>query len=234
MKKTVITFADDAGSYKKGVERMRESIRKHSPMTGITSYHDYDYIGSPSHKGEGSVPYAFKAYTMRKAMREIGGVLLWCDSCIYATQSLAPVFDHIKKHGYLFFDNAGFTLGEYTSDACLNKFGITREESFDYKILMACCYGVDITNKIGLEVMLRYIHAAGDGVSYQGDWFNDNGQVSSDSRCKGHRHDQSAMSCIVKQMGLDITNAQETFFAYKSHIGVLPIADSVCLWSEGI
>lgn len=234
MRKTLVTFADDAGNYKKGVERMKESVHRNSPMTGTASYHDYEYIGSPPHKGIGSVPYAFKAYTMRKAMREIGGVLLWCDSCIYATQPLAPVFDHIKKHGYLFFDNIGYSIGDYTSDACLEKQGMSREEAFDSRMLMACCYGVDITNKIGLEVMLRYIHAAGDGVSYQGDWFNDKGQVSSDPRCKGTRHDQSVLSIIVKQMGLDVTNAQKTWFAYESHKETLPIADSVCLWSGGL
>lgn len=234
MKKTVVTFADDAGNYKKGVERMKESIRQHSPMTGIVSYHDYEHIGSPPHKGEGSVPYAFKAYAMRKAMREVGGVLLWLDSCIYATQPLAPVFDHIKRHGYIFFNNIGYSIGDYTSDACLEKQGMSREKSFNAPMIMACAYGIDVANKIGLEFMLRYIHAAVDGVSYQGDWFNDKGQVSSNPNCKGHRHDQSVASIIIQQMGLDVTNAQKTWFAYESHKETLPIADSVCLWSGGL
>ena len=53
-------------------------------------------------------------------------------------------------------------------------------------------------------------------------------------RVKGHRHDQSVASIIIKQMNLKITNAQETFFAYTSHKGIVKIADTVCLWSEGI
>jgi hypothetical protein len=35
-------------------------------------------------------------------------------------------------------------------------------------------------------------------------------------------------------MGLTLTNAQNTHFAYASHKGIVPISESVCLWSEGI
>ena len=29
-------------------------------------------------------------------------LLLWCDSPVYATKSIQPVFDHIREWGYLF------------------------------------------------------------------------------------------------------------------------------------
>ena len=80
----------------------------------------------------------------------------------------------------------------------------------------------------------KYIGAAADGVSYPGDWSNENLQVSNDMRCKGHRHDQSVASILIKQAGLTVTNAQDTYFAYAEHKGKVKIADSVCLWSEGI
>jgi hypothetical protein len=53
-------------------------------------------------------------------------------------------------------------------------------------------------------------------------------------RVSGHRHDQSVASIIIKQLGMEITNSQDTFFAYVEHKGKLKISDSVCLWSQGI
>ena len=134
----------------------------------------------------------------------------------------------------MLFDNIGFSIGDYTSDACLNQFGMTREEAFDSKMIMACVMGFDVQNPVAAEFLNRYISAALDGVSYHGDWHNNNLQVSRDMRVKGHRHDQSVASIIAKQMGMTITNAQSTYFAYAAHKGIVPISDQVCLWSEGI
>ncbi len=134
----------------------------------------------------------------------------------------------------LFFDNIGFSIGDYTSDVCLRQFNMSREEAFDSKMIMACVMGFDLENPSTKEFLDKYIAAATDGHSYPGSWTNENLQVSNDMRCKGHRHDQSVASILIKQMGLSITRAQDTFFAYASHKGLVPIADSVGLWSEGI
>jgi hypothetical protein len=248
--RTIVSFADGAAHYAKALMRLELSLKQvgfggaHERFKGIN---DYAHINSPFHKGPGAVPYAFKALSIKKAMEEVEqyctpsandgpdeNLLLWCDSVIYATKSLNPVFEHIKKHGYLFFDNIGFSIGDYTSDACLHKFGMSRDEAFNSKMIMACCMGFDLNNTEALVFLNKYITAAGDGVSYPGDWHNNNLQVSNDMRVKGHRHDQSVASILIKQLNLTITNAQQTFFAYASHKGIVPIADSVCLWSEGI
>jgi hypothetical protein len=71
-------------------------------------------------------------------------------------------------------------------------------------------------------------------VSYHGDWTNERGQVSLDKRVLGSRHDQSIASIIVKQMEFDITTGHETYFAYVDHKKVLPVRDTVCLWSGGL
>lgn len=162
------------------------------------------------------------------------GLLLWCDSVVYATKSIDVIFDHIKENGYLFFDNLGFTIGDYTSDACLDNFSMTREEAFNSKMIMACVMGFNLENEQTLSFLNKYIAASTDGISYIGDWNNDNLQVSNDMRCRGHRHDQSVASILIKQMNLTITNAQQSFFAYCSHKGIVAISENVCLWSAGI
>ncbi|MEO7045098.1 MAG: hypothetical protein ABI091_07290 [Ferruginibacter sp.] len=235
MSNVVVSFADGSANYAKALMRLELSLKQVEFDGRFKGINDYGHIGSPFHKGHPeSVPYAFKAYSIKKAIEEGGRYFLWCDSPVYATKSIQPIFDHIKEHGYLFFDNVGFSIGDYTSDNCINKFGMTRQEAFDSKMLMACVMGFDIENIKAKEFLDKYINAASDGISYIGDWSNENLQVSNDMRVKGHRHDQSVASILVKQMGLDVTIGQQTYFAYAAHKGLIPIADSVCLWSEGI
>ena len=237
-KKMVVSFADGVGHYAKALMRLELSLKKvgyGGEFEIFKGINDYSHIESPFHKGSpDAVPYAFKAHSINKAIQEGARYILWCDSVIYATKSIEPVFNHIKEHGYLLFDNLGFSIGDYTSDACLNKFGMTRDEAFNSKMIMACVMGFDIEHPTAKEFLNKYINAASDGVSYQGDWTNENLQVSNDIRVSGHRHDQSVASVLAKQLGMTITNAQQTYFAYVEHKGKVPIADTVCLWSGGI
>jgi hypothetical protein len=238
-KKFVVSFADGVGNYAKQLMRLEQSLRsvgfggEHEIFKGIN---DYAHIGSPLHKNApGAVPYAFKAYAIKKAMDEGARFILWVDSPIYATKSIAGVWAYIQRNGYMFFDNLGYSIGDYTSDSCLAKHGMSREEAFASPMIMACVMGFDVNNPEAKAFLKRYIEAAADGISYPGDWSNNLLQVSNDMRCKGHRHDQSVASIIIKQMGLSVLNAQQTFFAYEEHKGRVPINfESVCLWSGGI
>jgi len=235
--KVVVSFADGVGNYAKAMMRLEQSMRAVHFDGTAKMINDYEHIGSPLHKAPASfnpVPYAFKPCSIRKAFEEGADLVLWCDSVVYATKSINPIFDHIDRHGYLLFDNIGFTIGDYTSDACLLKHGMCRNEAFTKPMVMACVMGFKRGNPESEAFLKYYIDAAFDGVSYLGDWTNQDLQVSNDMRVKGHRHDQSVASIIASQLGMDLTRAQDTYFAYTSHKGIVPIADSVCLWSEGI
>ena len=234
-KEYVVSFADGAGHYAKAIMRLELSLKSvfwTNESHIFKGINDYAHIGSPQHKNQpDSVPYAFKAYSIKKAIEEGARYILWCDSVVYATKDITTVFNHIKEHGYLLFNNIGYSIGDYTSDACLRKYGMSRNDSFNHPMIMACVMGFDVQNPIAKEFLTKYIEAASDGVSYQGIWSNDNLEVSSDMRCRGHRHDQSVASILAYQLGMTITNAQDTFFAYNEHKGKLKIADTVCLWS---
>ena len=235
MKKTVVSFADGAGNYAKALMRLEHSLKAVGFNGDFKGYNDYAHIESKQHKtAPDAVPYQFKAMAIDKAIKEGATMLLWCDSVVYATKSIDPIFEQIKNDGYIFFDNIGYSIGDYTSDACLHKFRMGRAEAFETKMIMACVMGFDLSHPKAIEFLNRYIEASKDDVSYPGAWSNNNLEVSNDMRVKGHRHDQSVASIIIKQMNLKITNAQERFFAYTSHKGIVKIADTVCLWSEGI
>lgn len=234
----IVSFADGVGNYAKAMMRLELSLKQvgfGDEFHRFKGINDYSHIGSPFHKGSpDAVPYAFKAYSIKKAIEEGARYVIWMDSVVYATKPIWPILQHIKNNGYIFFDNIGYTIGDYCSDACLAKWGMSREEAFDSKMIMACVFGVDTEHPQAKEFLDKYIGAASDGVSYMGDWTNQNLQVSNDIRVFGHRHDQSLSSILIKQMGLTITNAQETYFAYTEHKGKIKISDDVCLWSSGI
>lgn len=225
MKTAVVSFADRTGSYQKKMLRLEQSLKGNfdGDFLGLTSYLE---IGSPSHS---EIPYAFKPYAIQKAIDLGYETILWADSCIYAKQNVQPVFDHIAKHGYLFFDNIGYSLGDYTNDKTLEYFRITREESWKIKMIMACCMGFDVVDKDILAILQQYRLMAEN--YYPGEWDNDDLSESKDMRVKGHRHDQSVMSGLINDWNFEILKGQNTFFAYESHRQVMPIADSVCLFS---
>jgi hypothetical protein len=237
MKKTVVSFADGSGNYAKALMRLEQSLRQVNFEGQFKGINDYGHIGSPHHKGSpGAVPYAFKALSIKKAIEEGADLILWCDSVVYATKSINPIFEYIEKSGVLLFDNIGYSIGDYTSDYCLDYYNMTREQAFNNKMIMACVMGFNIHNPTAKEFLDQYISASELGVSspYNGDWSNNNLEVSNDMRVKGHRHDQSVASVLAEQMNIPIINAQSTFFAYESHKGIVPVSNNVCLWSGGI
>jgi hypothetical protein len=245
MKKTVIlNFANNVGRYVQMQNRLKQSLERVGFDGDVLTWNHEEHIsgGCPYHKSDDLnlhaqgrvVPYAFKAFAIQKAIELKYENIIWMDSAVYASKDITPVINQIEKDGYIFFDNVGFSVGDYTSDKCLNKFGWSRDKAFQKKMIMACVMGISTKSPEAMEFFKRYYDSALDGVSYPGSWHNTNGEVSEDLRVQGHRHDQSVASIIIDDLGLKITNAQETYFAYSSHKGILNIADSVCLWSQGI
>lgn len=245
MQKTVIlNFANAVGRYVQMQQRLQQSLEKVNYKGDILFFNHEENIDGkcPYHKSDDPkqhasgkvVPYAFKAWAIKKAIDMGYENIIWMDAAVYTTKNIDSFIEYIEKNGYCFFDNIGFSIADYTSDACLNNFEMTRDEAFESKMIMACLFGLNTRSSEAMQFFKKYFDASNDGVSYLGSWHNTNGEVSSDMRVKGHRHDQSVASIIIKQMGLKILNAQDTFFAYSQHKGILKIADSVSMWSEGI
>jgi hypothetical protein len=169
--------------------------------------------GSPSHE---AVPYSFKAWALVWARAAGYESALWMDSSAWAVQPINPIFDRIDRDGYIFWRD-GNSLGRWCSDAALAKMKInetlkeSRERAFEIPLPYLCSFGLKLTEGPGAEFLDRFIAAACDGVSFIGDWKNDEGQVSKDNRVKGHRHDQSAAAGIVHHMSLKLTDFPDLF-----------------------
>jgi hypothetical protein len=231
MKKAIVTFANNEERYIKAQARQEESLKKVGWDGDYFAFKTFEEIGSPDHD---DVPYAFKPFAIDK-VREMGyDLIIWMDSPVYAIKPLDTLCSFIENNGSIFFDNLGFTIGDYTSDECLRLCDMTREEAFNRPMIMACLMGFDFTNPKTSELFDKYLLAASEQGKYEGDWHNNNLQVSKDNRVKGHRHDQSVMSILMSKRGIKPVHPHSTFFAYFNNPGHLPHAETVCLLSHGL
>lgn len=163
-------------------------------------------------------PYQFKPYAIDKVRKMGFTSILWADSPIVAVKDLSPVFDHIERHGFIFFDNIGHPLGKWMNDKGLAHFGLTRSAAMNIQQIMACCFGLDFTNPKAQEFFNLY-HGLSDEL-YPGSWSD-------------HRHDQAVASALIHWKGLEILNGQQTFFMYENHRFAVPInEETICLISK--
>lgn len=239
MKKAIVTFANNEERYIKGQKRQEQSLKAVGWDGDYFAFNSFTEIGSPDHD---DVPYAFKPYAIDKVRKMGYDVVIWMDAPVYAIKSLHRLektltfsadYPSFPANGpVLLFDNLGFTIGDYTSDACLEIMGMTRNDSFQLPMIMACVMGFDFRVDYARRFFDQYLNAVTKG-AYEGDWKNDNGQVSKDPRVKGHRHDQSVASIIAAQMDIKPLHPHSTYFAYHGNPGHLPHAETVCLISHG-
>lgn len=207
-KRCIINFAK-GGWYPQGQQRLLDSLKLVGWTDPVLSFSDEAEIGAPSHQ---SSPYAFKPFALQYAFSMGFEQVVWADSSVWAIKPIEPMFEHLTKHGHMFFHNAN--AGAFSSDASLKSFGIDREDSFNINMLMGICMGWDMRHPKCIEFMRRWQEKSTDGVTFPGAWTNHNQEVSSDPRVKGHRHDQTAASFIAHQMCMELIIAHETYFQY--------------------
>lgn len=211
--RAVVSFANTP-FYQEKMKRLQDSVE--SQGVKFIGYTSCEQIGCRPHS---EIPYQFKPYAMQKAIADGVTTMLWCDSPIIAIGDLTPVFEHIERDGYLFFNNYGHPLGKWTNDTALEWFKYSREYAMDVKQIMACCMGFDKYALDG-QVFADYLYLS--DFLYRGSWDN-------------HRHDQTVMSFLIHEYDLPILDGHKTFFIYEHFKQVpqfQPIADSVCLISK--
>ncbi len=211
MKTAVVNFADNAGWYAQGQGRLIESMCRHGFEADPLVYRSAHELQCPTHR---EVPYAFKVYAIQMA-RWLGyDVVFYGDASIYAVNSVKPVFDHVAQVGY-YLETTEHNLGTWSSDASLRQLGIDRETAFTIPTIVAGCVAFDFRQPIANQILDQWFNLANDGVTFKGSWTNNNGEVSSDRRVRGHRHDQTAISGIAHHLGLKLLPF-ETYIFYAT------------------
>lgn len=204
----VVSFA--TGDYVPLIARQMAKVKEFSNYDYFC-FHDFGQIMSKSHS---EYPYAFKPNAIHTVQKMGYNVILWLDSPLYPVKNFDSLIDKIISDGILLVNNIGWQIGDHTSDICLDHFGMSRDESFTHPMVMACILGFDLRDDKIRNIFDTYLGFAHTN-AYQGDWHNNNQQVSKDPRVRGHRHDQSVISCIAAKRGIQLTHP-DGIIAYKN------------------
>lgn len=225
MKRCIINFAK-GGWYPQGQRRLAKSIREHGHGIDFIGFEDESQFGCPAHR---VIPYAFKPFAFIEAKRRGYDTILWLDASMYAVRDLTPMFEHIEANGHVMFES-GFNCAQYTNDATLSAFHISRDEAEMVLMISAGCLGLHIRDLAPAQFLSTWIQSA---YTFPGCHHNDGKTESQDPRCKGHRHDQSAASLIAGALEMPLLIGHDSFFQYwpgdESKLG-----KDVCITARGL
>lgn len=208
----IISFANTKNNYVKSLERLNESLRSNFDGDFI-SWIGEGALGAPLHVDN---PYAFKIYAFRKA-KDLGYKnVLWLDSSVYAIKNVQPVFDEIKRDGFI-FQEAGHFVGNWSSDSVLKYYGITRDEAMEMRMIgNAGFLGLNFEMGRPIAFLDKWSKAMENGL-FKGAWNNNDKSLSEDERCFGMRHDMTNSSIIINQMGLyPLAKSAEEWLQYAT------------------
>jgi hypothetical protein len=186
----IVTVA--TGRYVPLQERMIGSLSAAGYRDGLLRWTDSLPPGSPSHE---QVPYGFKVYAFREARRRGSTSVLWLDAPAFARASVDPLFEAIERSGHLFVGGEE-RLGRWSSQACLEAFGLSRAEATQAGLMNGTFIGLDLTVPRTLRWFEEWARACERGL------FNGN---------HGHRHDEAVGSCLAWRLGMGLGGWREIF-----------------------
>lgn len=221
MKHCIVNFSDF--KFKIGQDRLQKSLIDMKYKGDVLLFSDYQEIGSKPHT---EVPYQFKVFAIEKARQMGYDVVLYCDASIWAIKDVMKSINYINEKGWLMeFCGFGFiSASQYTTDICLEKFNLTRDEAELIWLYSAGFTGLNFKNKIATEFFNQWLHRAKEEITFKGAWDNNQNQCSNDPRCKGHRHDQSVASIIAHNLGMERINP---YFMQYQFDGVETKSDTI-------
>ncbi len=207
----IVTVATD--EYVGLQRRLLESLATAGWRDGLLAWTGALPSGSPTHADE---PYAFKLFAIREAAARGYESVLWLDSPCVATGRLSPVFDRLERLGHLFV-TAGDRLGNWSNDACLGSFGLTRDRAMEIPLMHGSYVGLHLP-RASSRAWLDGMGEALDRGLFRGPYFSTRapadvlarrpgkpvGFVSADARCWGHRHDEAVGTCLALRLGLPL------------------------------
>lgn len=172
--------------------------------------------GSPSHA---EVPYGFKLYAFREAVRRGVESAFWLDSPCVAVAPLEAAFDRIDRDGHLLV-TGGERLGNWASDDCLSAFGLSRDAAMSLPLINGTYMGLDLRSERSRRWLDGMVEHAGRGL-FSGPYLTDHapeevrtrklgkslGRLGDDARVWGHRHDEAIGSCLAHVLGLSVAEA---------------------------
>lgn len=185
--------------YYKGIERLRQMIKKLNISCDYFGYTEYPE-NIPSHEEN---MYAFKYHLIKQKFAEGYKRIMWLDASVVPTNNLDSIWSHIDKYSYMIYE-IEHDLGHYTSDKCLDYFNIKRKKvAYNIKSCAGGLVGFK-NDEIGNKIINEMYRLSKETDIFIGSYTNENMQVSTNKKVKGHRHDQSVLTLLLYKLALNI------------------------------
>lgn len=198
--------------YPDGQQRLFDSLEEHGENATRLFWRDQYPPGSPSQQ---EALYGFKPYAFQAA-REMGfDQALWLDASCWAFRIPTPLWHVLDEHG-CYLEPDGHHVGNWISDRALEHFQLDRDEVMDMPLMEGKLIGLDFRDADACKFLDEW-KAACDAGAFTGELTNDNGEVSGDPRCHGHRGDIPAGSIIADSLGLQVQEQKLVWFPSSGH-----------------
>jgi hypothetical protein len=228
MRKVIVNLATNR--HVVGQARLRETLARVGYDGDMLFYTSEGDMGAEPHLQN---PYAFKIQGFRRAIEAGYELILWLDASVTARKSVQPVFDIIQNAGYV-MQQAGWQVGTWANDACLNYFGITRDEAMTMEMYgNAGFLGLNVHNPLAMEFLNLWEASAKAGM-FKGAWTNANNSESADPRCRGHRHDMSCGSIIANKLGMNKNYLRGDEWLEYNAPGAHPRNETIIFQAQGV
>lgn len=206
----VVNYASNNDWYYRGQKRLLDEMINHGYRGKFGLWCSTLPKGSPTHSDN---PYAFKVYAIQEGIDAGHNLVWWMDSSVYPVKKVTPVIDKCLEQGYV-FEEAGHLAGNWTNDATLAYFGISRDEAMNIPMFSAGFTMLDFNHAISKEFFNQWKRSCELGY-FKGRWTNIDKSQSADERCYGHRHDMSCASIIAYKLGMKLESGGD----YLAYVG---------------
>ena len=225
--KVLLTTVAIGGWYPKGAARLIQKMGEISPGYDIHAFVNTLPDGAPANvieDGYDYTGYCAKPFALLEAKNAGADIAILLDAAFYPIRTIEPLVDYIAQTGYFFCRN-GFSVGEWASDRCLEHMAVHRDWAFKIEELSSYCVGLNFSDRRCHGLLDLWCTCAADRVTFPGPHTaidhegRNKGFVSTDSRVRGHRHDQTVLSILAHFMGMTQMVDRPRFTAYKAGYG---------------
>jgi len=208
------------GWYPRGLARMIRRFHECSPGFEITAWVNTYPPGAPGSivvDGYEYGPYCAKPWALRHAFESGCDAAILLDAAFFPIRPIHPLFEHIAQRGYYFCRN-GNSVGEWSSDRCLDHFQVSREEAFQIPEISSYCVGLNFHDVRAVDLLKQWcfqpVEVIAGHHTNTGHKGRNVGFVSDVRLVKGHRHDQTVLSILAHQLGMDELIDRPKFTSY--------------------
>lgn len=223
--KVVVCTLGVSGWYPRGVARLIQSMHLHEPGVEVQAFVNTLPFGAPAGvvvDWHDYTAYCAKPFVLAAARNSGADIAILVDAAFYAIRSIQPLIQHIARNGYYLCRN-GYSVGEWSSDDCLNRMGTNREEAWKIEEASSYCVGLNFADGRCTELLRSWCGYASDRLTIPGphtslyEQGRNKGFVSVNPIVRGHRHDQTVLSILAYKIGMNALVERPLFTAYAGH-----------------